>query len=56
MASQRCPGVSSPDSYAVITNWARSWAYSLVMIRLTWVLAVCGEMTSNSAMSAFDWP
>ena len=40
------PGVARPVAYAITTSWARSRALSLVMARLTWVLAVSGLTTS----------
>src|SRR5215211_2789020 len=53
---QRWPGLTSPDSYATTTSCARSRAPSLVNSRATWVLAVSGDSTSRSAISALDSP
>src|ERR1051325_5410886 len=38
------------------TSWARSRAFSLVMMRLTWVLAVSGDRNSRPAISSLDRP
>ena len=43
-ASNLAPGATTPASYAIITSWARSRAWSLVSSRLTWVLAVAWDM------------
>src|ERR671914_698868 len=50
------PGVIRPVSYASITSWARSRAWSLARTRLTWVLAVAALTTSCSAISALERP
>ncbi|CAM5536886.1 hypothetical protein STANM309S_02884 [Streptomyces tanashiensis] len=36
------PGATRPDSYAMMTSWARSRTVSFPMMRLTWVFAVEG--------------
>jgi hypothetical protein len=39
-----------------MTSWARSWAWSFINSRLTWVLAVAALMFNRAAMSALDSP
>src|SRR6266545_3076240 len=55
-AGQVSSGVARPDWKATTTSWARSFACSLLMARLTWVRAVAGLITSRSAIASLDNP
>src|SRR5690606_17363657 len=50
------PGLTSADSYATITAWARSRTCSLANRLVTWFLTVEGETPSSAASSALDRP
>lgn len=49
-------GFNRPDSYARITSWARSCACTFTMMQFTCVFAVCGVITSSSAISWLERP
>ena len=58
-ASRAAPwgrGTASPAWKSNATSWPRSWAPSLSIARLTWVLDVPGLMTSRSAMAGLLRP